>query len=92
MEQNLQVPQDEELLDIKASLEDDDDESDSEKYKNSKKSSDPKSKTPVLDSFSRDLTQLAEENKLDPIIGRERNRKSFTNLSQKKEKQSNLDW
>ncbi len=30
-----------------------------------------KSKTPVLDNFGRDLTQLAEEEKLDPIIGRE---------------------
>ena len=31
-----------------------------------------KSKTPVLDNFGRDLTQLAEENKLDPIVGREK--------------------
>ncbi len=31
-----------------------------------------KSKTPVLDNFGRDLTKLAAENKLDPIIGRER--------------------
>jgi ATP-dependent Clp protease ATP-binding subunit ClpC len=31
-----------------------------------------KSKTPVLDNFGRDLTQMAEENKLDPIIGREK--------------------
>ncbi len=30
-----------------------------------------KSKTPVLDLFCRDLTQLARENKLDPIIGRD---------------------
>lgn len=30
-----------------------------------------KSKTPALDSFGRDLTQLAEENSLDPVIGRE---------------------
>lgn len=31
-----------------------------------------KSKTPVLDNFGRDLTKLAMEDKLDPIIGRER--------------------
>ena len=31
-----------------------------------------KSKTPVLDNFGRDLTKYAEENKLDPIIGREK--------------------
>ncbi|UCG43956.1 MAG: ATP-dependent Clp protease ATP-binding subunit [candidate division WOR-3 bacterium] len=31
-----------------------------------------RSKTPALDYFSRDLTQLAQEEKLDPIIGRDR--------------------
>ncbi len=29
-----------------------------------------KSKTPALDSFGRDLTELAKENTLDPVIGR----------------------
>jgi len=31
-----------------------------------------KSRTPVLDNFGRDVTKLAEDGKLDPIIGRER--------------------
>lgn len=31
-----------------------------------------KIKTPVLDNFGRDLTKLAFENKLDPVVGRER--------------------
>ncbi|MBQ7420363.1 MAG: ATP-dependent Clp protease ATP-binding subunit [Prevotella sp.] len=31
-----------------------------------------KSKTPVLDNFSTDLTQQAHDNKLDPVVGRER--------------------
>ena len=31
-----------------------------------------KSKTPVLDNFARDLTKAAEEGKLDPIVGREK--------------------
>jgi len=31
-----------------------------------------KSKTPALDSFGRDLTELAREGKLDPVIGRRR--------------------
>ena len=31
-----------------------------------------KSKTPALDSFGRDLTELAREGSLDPVIGRER--------------------
>ena len=30
-----------------------------------------RSKTPALDSFGRDLTELARQNKLDPVIGRE---------------------
>ncbi|HTB07853.1 MAG TPA: ATP-dependent Clp protease ATP-binding subunit [Bacteroidia bacterium] len=34
--------------------------------------SDTKSKTPVLDNFGRDLTKMAEEGKLDPIVGREK--------------------
>jgi len=33
---------------------------------------DKKSKTPALDYFCRNLTNLAKENKLDPIIGREK--------------------
>jgi ATP-dependent Clp protease ATP-binding subunit ClpC len=36
----------------------------------SRKVSDSKSKTPVLDNFGRDLTSMAEEGKLDPIVGR----------------------
>lgn len=37
-----------------------------------KKSLDPKSKTPVLDNFGRDLSNMAEMGKLDPIIGRDK--------------------
>ncbi len=37
-----------------------------------KKAGDNKSKTPVLDNFGRDLTKMAEEGKLDPIVGREK--------------------
>ncbi|MCF8235534.1 MAG: ATP-dependent Clp protease ATP-binding subunit [Bacteroidales bacterium] len=35
-----------------------------------KRFSDTKSKTPVLDNFGRDITRLAEEDRLDPIVGR----------------------
>lgn len=37
-----------------------------------KKPMDTKSKTPVLDNFGRDLSRMAEEGKLDPIIGRDK--------------------
>ena len=33
--------------------------------------SDGKTKTPVLDNFGRDLTAMAEDDKLDPVVGRE---------------------
>jgi ATP-dependent Clp protease ATP-binding subunit ClpC len=36
------------------------------------KKKNPKSTTPVLDNFGRDLTRLGEEGKLDPIVGREK--------------------
>jgi len=37
----------------------------------SRKQGDSKSKTPVLDNFGRDLTKMAEDGKLDPIVGRQ---------------------
>jgi ATP-dependent Clp protease ATP-binding subunit ClpC len=37
-----------------------------------KKPGESKSKTPVLDNFGRDLTKMAEDGKLDPVVGREK--------------------
>ncbi|MFT3885585.1 MAG: ATP-dependent Clp protease ATP-binding subunit [Flavobacteriales bacterium] len=55
------------------SADDDDDDGGSGSYGGGqKKPGDSKSKTPVLDNFGRDLTKLAEEGKLDPIVGREK--------------------
>ncbi len=51
---------------------DDDAEEDSFSASSTKKTVDSKSKTPVLDNFGRDLTKAAEEGKLDPIVGREK--------------------
>jgi ATP-dependent Clp protease ATP-binding subunit ClpC len=56
--------------DIKAAIDDDDDEGSS--FSSSSRKPDSKSKTPVLDTYSRDLTKMAEEGKLDAIIGREK--------------------
>jgi len=56
-----------ENYDIKNSLSDDEDDiDDSFKAKKNQGST----KTPILDSYSRDLTKFAEEGKLDPIVGR----------------------
>jgi ATP-dependent Clp protease ATP-binding subunit ClpC len=51
-----------------------DDEFDEEKkyaQQKSKTAGAAKSKTPVLDNFGRDITRLAENGSLDPIVGRE---------------------
>ena len=45
--------------------------SDTEEMKTTKTKSLKKSKTPVLDNFGKDLTFMAENDELDPIIGRE---------------------
>ena len=45
---------------------------DDEKMMSKKQKQGSDSSTPVLDNFSRDLNKLAEEGKLDPVIGRDR--------------------
>jgi ATP-dependent Clp protease ATP-binding subunit ClpC len=50
----------------------DDDFKEDDSFTQPKKVSDIKSKTPVLDNFGRDLTKAAEDGKLDPIVGREK--------------------
>jgi ATP-dependent Clp protease ATP-binding subunit ClpC len=55
-----------------ASAGSDDDYREEESFSGPKKVSDIKSKTPVLDNFGRDLTRAAEEGRLDPIVGREK--------------------
>ena len=47
-------------------------EAEGESYLAPKKNVDTKSKTPVLDNFGRDLTKMAEDGKLDPVVGREK--------------------
>jgi ATP-dependent Clp protease ATP-binding subunit ClpC len=42
-------------------------------------------KTPVLDNFGRDLTEMAEEGKLDPVVGRKKIRTCLSNFADKKE-------
>ncbi len=55
------------------SEEGDDDFDEEKKYsqQKSKAAGNAKSKTPVLDNFGRDITRLAENGSLDPIVGRE---------------------
>ena len=44
------------------------------------------SNTPILDNFSRDLIKLAEEGKIDPIIGREKEVKRIAQILSRKKK------
>lgn len=53
-------------------FDDDDFEDVKPKEPTQRKTSNIKSKTPVLDNFGRDLTLAAEENRLDPIVGRDK--------------------
>ena len=52
--------------------------------------SDAKSKTPVLDNFGRDLTKLAEENKLDPVVGREKEIERVSQILSRRKKNNPL--
>ncbi|MEE4260779.1 MAG: ATP-dependent Clp protease ATP-binding subunit [Bacteroidales bacterium] len=51
-----------------------------------KKTADPKSKTPVLDNFGRDLTKMAEEGRLDPIVGREKELQRIAQILSRRKK------
>jgi len=57
-------------LDIRNGIDDEDDVDPT--FGSNQKKPDSKSKTPVLDNYSRDLTKMAEDGKLDPIVGREK--------------------
>jgi ATP-dependent Clp protease ATP-binding subunit ClpC len=45
-----------------------------------------KSSTPVLDNFGRDLTRAAEEHRLDPVVGRERELERIAQILSRRKK------
>ncbi|MFP2994404.1 ATP-dependent Clp protease ATP-binding subunit [Spongiivirga sp. MCCC 1A20706] len=49
-----------------------------------------KSKTPVLDNFGRDLTAFAEEGKLDPVVGREKEIQRVSQILSRRKKNNPL--
>lgn len=53
---------------------------------NIKKISDSKSKTPVLDNFGRDITRAAEEGRLDPIVGRQKELERIAQILSRRKK------
>ncbi|WP_439152686.1 ATP-dependent Clp protease ATP-binding subunit [Winogradskyella sp.] len=52
--------------------------------------SNKKSKTPVLDNFGRDLTVLAEEGRLDPVVGREKEIQRVSQILSRRKKNNPL--
>lgn len=54
--------------------------------KPTQKTKKPGSTTPILDNFSRDLTKLAEEGKLDPVIGRDAEVRRISQILSRKKK------
>jgi len=68
-------------------MSDDDPDEGSKGYGGStKKATDPKSRTPVLDNFGRDLTKAAEEDRLDPIVGREKELERISQILSRRKK------
>ena len=49
-----------------------------------------KTKTPVLDNFGRDLTKMAEDNKLDPVVGREKEIERVSQILSRRKKNNPL--
>ena len=75
-------------------LPDDDDTTQPEKSQSSdsahKRKSKTKSNTPVLDNFGRDLTQYAEDGKLDPVIGRAKEIERVSQILSRRKKNNPL--
>ena len=61
-----------------------------DKPSKTKPSANPKSKSPVLDNFGRDLTKLAAEDKLDPVVGREKEIERVSQVLSRRKKNNPL--
>ena len=59
-------------------------------FNNPANKSNKKSKTPVLDNFGRDLTEMAEEGKFDPIVGREKEIERVSQILSRRKKNNPL--
>ncbi|NJX15609.1 ATP-dependent Clp protease ATP-binding subunit [Tamlana crocina] len=89
------ITNDNDYIDPKAeSFQDDDtssgDDSSKDIFNSPTGKSNKKSKTPVLDNFGRDLTALAEEGKLDPVVGREKEIERVSQVLSRRKKNNPL--
>ncbi len=91
----LMITNDNDYIDPKAeSFQDDtpnpEDESSKDIFNSPSGKTNKKSKTPVLDNFGRDLTALAEEGKLDPVVGREKEIQRVSQILSRRKKNNPL--
>ncbi|TXG39453.1 ATP-dependent Clp protease ATP-binding subunit [Seonamhaeicola maritimus] len=91
----LMITNDNDYIEPKAeSFEDDtpnpEDESSKDIFNPPAGKSNKKSKTPVLDNFGRDLTAFAEEGKLDPVVGREKEIQRVSQILSRRKKNNPL--
>lgn len=71
---------------IKMSFDDDDDFESDKSSSSSMNKSNSKSKTPVLDNFSKDLTKLANDGKIDPVVGRDKEIERISQILSRRKK------
>ena len=64
----------------------DDESEEMESYKKKAKTSDTKSKTPVLDNFCRDISKAVEKGEIDPVVGREKEIKRVSQILSRRKK------
>lgn len=69
---------------------DDEDERGGSDFERSTPKGTSKTKTPVLDNFGRDLTQIALEGKLDPVVGREKEIERVSQILSRRKKNNPL--
>jgi ATP-dependent Clp protease ATP-binding subunit ClpC len=84
----LEIPKSESFSDDEPNQEDDSKENPFGQSTGGK--STKKSKTPVLDNFGRDLTVMAEEGKLDPVVGREKEIQRVSQILSRRKKNNPL--
>lgn len=85
---NYPIKNNEDIVEQPQNVFQDEDEEDEAPAQTTDKQQNKKSKsgTPVLDSFGRDLTKAAEEGRLDPIVGREKELERIAQILSRRKK------
>ena len=89
-EDNLNIPSNEAFSNEGDNMNDGDRESFGSGNSSSASKGSKKSNTPVLDNFGRDLTAMAEEGKLDPVVGREKEIERVSQILSRRKKNNPL--